>query len=122
MKYYLAAPYNRRDEARRVRAALAEKGYVCTARWIDNHLPSESDADNAMRRHEARQDLADIVDSHLVIVLNDRNYPSTSGGLHLEMGYALALRLPVLLIGEPTSIFHIDLPCYAKVDDVPTAA
>ena len=48
-------------------------------------------------------DLLDIERSDALLILTE--YPSTSGGLHVEFGIALARRIPVYVVGPLLNVF-----------------
>lgn len=118
MKVYIAAPFNRREEARSARNVLMKKGYVSVSRWIDNHLTEK--ISDQQKRTEALEDIKDIQKSMRMIFINGK---STAGGMHVEMGYALSEGIPIYLVGKPSSVFH-HLPqvtCFNCVEDIPNA-
>ena len=118
MKVYIAAPFNRREEAREARNILMTKGYKSVSRWIDTHLTEK--ISEKQKRAEALEDFRDIQSAGLMILLNGK---STAGGMHVEMGYALSEGIPIFLVGKPSSVFH-HLPqvtCFKSVEDIPDA-
>lgn len=104
---YIAAPFNQRQYAKQCREALADIGIESTARWIDSHL-TESGLNYDEKQKEAREDLLDIHRADAMVFLNG---PSTTGGMHVEFGFALAKGKNILFVGEPSSIFH----CHSSV-------
>lgn len=102
MEIYIAAPFDWRVKAKRAREVLAKKGFISTATWIDSHLQEEH-LSNEDRWKEARQDLLDIHRAGGFVLLNG---PSTSGGLHIELGFAIAKGKRIWLVGQPSTIFH----------------
>ena len=96
---YIAAPYQKRDQAARVMELLEENGISVTSRWLKS--PDE------MTDEFARQDLADIECADLLLALNYAEFENSgTGGRHVELGYALALGKAVLLVGNVSNIFH----------------
>lgn len=103
INYYLAAPFVRKDEARTARLLIAQElGWVCTSRWIDNHVSPLEELDENVAREESETDLQDVAEADIMILLNLEK----SEGKMFEAGYAFALDIPVAIIGTPTSIFH----------------
>jgi len=100
---YIAGPFDQRDQAKLVKDALEKEGHVVTSTWITSHLDALDEIDPETAEREALHDLLAIRRADLVVFLNGQ---STSGGMHVEMGYAIAAGKPILLVGEPTSIFH----------------
>lgn len=93
MRIYISASYAKQAELRPIRDTLAAKGHVVTSSWIGE----ETTIAEKWRGHEAAflrrrlgvKDLAEIMACDLF--LNDQSVPSVSGGLHCELGMALAL-------------------------------
>lgn len=101
--YYLAAPFGCKDEARAARLLIAEQlGWVCTSRWIDNHVSPLQELDISVARQESEIDLEDVIEADIMVLLNLQ----MSEGKMFEAGYAFAFDTPIALIGKPTSIFH----------------
>lgn len=107
MNIYLAARFSKRDRMRMVRADLKVIGHTVTSRWIDR---DQDDQDVVLTRgweaeQYASEDILDLEGSELVIVFTEPERIATHGGKHFEMGYAMGLGIPVLLVGEPENIF-----------------
>ena len=111
MNIYLAAGYDQQERMRSYRKILegGRRGIVITSRWID---VKES---NPMQEHEiasdedaavsyCRMDLDDIDRADVFLMFTDS--PSTSGGRHTELGYALAREKVVMIIGPRENIFQ----------------
>jgi nucleoside 2-deoxyribosyltransferase len=98
---YIAAPYEERKQANRVRVRLAAQSIACSSRWL-------TDDGSATLSHEwARADLDDVRAADALLALNPPAYHQRgSGGRHVELGYALALDKPILVVGERSNIFH----------------
>jgi len=105
---YVAAPFDGREAAAAAQIELEGYGLVTTSSWIEKHLKGLDEELPAWQlAQEARQDLQDIDRAHYFVLLNDQALPqSTSGGRHFEMGYALAQKKEVFLLGPRTSVFH----------------
>ncbi len=93
---YLAASYNRKDEMCAIAEKLQLLGHTITSRWIVQHGEDQETG--------AREDLEDIDNSAWVISFTGAG--TTSGGRHVEFGYALAKGKAMVLIGEPENVFH----------------
>ncbi len=115
---YVAAPFNRKEEARVARAILEANGFLVSSRWIDYHLDAET-MDEAVMRKEAQADVFDVGNADIFVLLNEEGWQKEgqSGGRFLEMGVALALGKRVIVAGAKTSIFHY-LPQVEFVKDV----
>lgn len=120
MTFYLAAPYAVRDL---VRATLQTLGLKedCTASWLDaahtihaGTLDTAPDMSDDYAYQHSEDDFADIDRADTFILLT-HSYCSrwglspartSSGGRHVETGYALAKGKPVYIVGQPENIFH----------------
>ena len=110
MKVYIAAPYPLKERAARMARVLALKGIEVTSRWLTQPNPN-SDAG-------ARMDLEDIAAADALLALNPEGWEEKgTGGRHVELGYALALGKPILLVGERSNIFH-HLTSVVQVDEI----
>lgn len=100
LRVYLAAPFELQEMAARIAAFLAtEHGIGCTSRWL---TAGGVDSDEW-----ARYCLADVGRCDVFVVINPEAFRKTgTGGRHVEFGYALALRKPVVIVGEQTNLFH----------------
>ncbi len=110
MKIYVAGPASAREELQVYAAAFAQAGHEITSRWLD--VPSGVGAvldlsDSEVQRLVGR-DLADvaIADTLVMFVPNQDVLFGHTGGRHVEVGFALALEIPVIVVGLPENIFH----------------
>lgn len=119
MRAYIAAPYAAREQIKRYATELDQIGYQVTSRWLDEPHdinPTTTGAALALSDTEAntaaRNDLDDIDGSDIFVVITARECTgleaqrSTSGGRHVETGYALARGISVIVVGDPENIFH----------------
>lgn len=96
---YIAAPIEKRDYALRIMRILQIRNITVTSSWI-NH-PQQLSHEGAMT------DLQDLRNADLLVALNPEGWEKHgTGGRHVELGYALALGKPVLLVGERSNMFH----------------
>lgn len=99
VKIYIAAPYPLRDEAIRVMRMLEVGGLEVTSRWLK--------APDDLADEHARKDLDDVAAADVLLALNPEGWANQgTGGRHVELGYAIALGKPIVLVGERTNIFH----------------
>ena len=99
MKVYIAAPYELRDEAVRIKATLEAEGQEVTSRWL-TQLDEEGDKG-------ARMDLADVARADVLLLLNPEEYRrSGTGGRHCEFMHAWTLGKRVTILGVRSNIFH----------------
>lgn len=112
MNIYLAAWYERNAEMRDYRDRLKVMGHHVTSGWIDQHkwkLPQSMGEDEVLAHPEiaaryALKDLQDIVACDLLVHFTSPGFGK--GGRHIEFGYALALRLPIAIVGPRENVFH----------------
>lgn len=109
MKVYLAASWSLKHELAKARDELAGMGIEVTSRWLD--APDAESMKTADIKHSldkaaihAGTDLQDIDRADVVLVITDA--PSTTGGLHVEFGYAAGRGKRVLVCGPRLNVFH----------------
>lgn len=110
---YLAAPWVMGKDARVAKKYLEKrvKGLRVISRWIarspkkirpNYDYTKDSSFTLKQGREQANIDLEDIKRSRCLVVLNHVK----SEGKVVEQGIALALKKPVIVIGNKTNIFH----------------
>lgn len=123
MKIYIAAPFVARDYIRyQILPMLNSAGHGVTSSWLFGTREinagsvgaSESSSTDDVRRH-ANGDLHDVGISDVVLSLTANYFSDVvavkdksilhTGGRHVEVGYALANRIPVITVGEPENVF-----------------
>lgn len=98
-KVYLAAPYSLRELAQSIRIELMDLGIVVTSHWITEKMPTD--------REGAFIDMDDVRRAEGLVLLNPPEYANSgSGGRHTEVGMALLLNMPIVIIGASSNIFH----------------
>lgn len=100
---YIAAPFDQREQAQQLKEFLESLGHVTTSAWITSHYGTYDEVSPEVAAVEAHLDLEAIRRAEVLILINGA---STSGGMHLEMGYAIAAGKGILVWGAPSSIFH----------------
>lgn len=114
MRVYVAAMYGRREEMLEVHRVLREAGHEPTARWVDGAEETVGEAAAG-----ALMDLEDVRRAEVLLFhAQPHGSANTGGGRHFEFGYAHALRIWCVVIGEREQIF-CHLP---EVDVVPDLA
>lgn len=94
MRLYLAGASKQRAFIANLAGAIERQGHTITHKWWANFCTRWTLGRSFSQ--SAKDDLAGVADCEvLVIVMDDR---TVSPGAHLELGYALALRKPVLAI------------------------
>lgn len=127
---YIAAGYGRRQELLAparffgscvLVGGLAERlqlaGHTITSHWI-TETRDRVDGDHNEYLC-ASMDLYDVRRSDLLVYLSGKLPRSRGrGGKHVELGYALGLGIPVVVLGDPENIFHSLVPAVQSVDEL----
>lgn len=115
---YVAGPYAARHRLNGFAVHLRDLGVEVTASWLqETHditpgtINAATDLTDADVSRHAATDLHDISRADLLVLITAEVSgldPTTvfSGGRHVETGYALAVDVPVLVVGEPENVFH----------------
>lgn len=115
MRVYLAAPYAARDRVRLYRDELTRLGVKVTSSWLheshdinDGTIGAATALDDDTVSKHAVQDFDDIRYSDLLVLFTEKavDVDRSTGGRHVETGYALALGKPIIVVGEPENVFH----------------
>jgi hypothetical protein len=105
MNFYIAGAWTDRPFLRNVRTALIDHGHSVTARWLDA-------PDDGNHGEWAAIDLEDIRACDTFLLFAD--VPSSSGGYHVETGYALALGKSIIAVGVKSNLFHHLIPTWYR--------
>jgi nucleoside 2-deoxyribosyltransferase len=124
LKVYLAAPFESRELMLALRDALQARGVYVTSTWL---TPADGNNQNmaVIRdnyddcRVRAIQDFRDIDEADVLVLYKPRELhrQPTTGGHHVEVGYALGHGKPVFVIGDRENIFHYH-PMTTTVKDI----
>lgn len=107
MKIYLAAKYFRNPEMRDVKEILQKENIEVISSWIEGNQLDEVFLSIEERNKIAKRDLTDLSKSEILLWFSETNTAkSIRGARHVEFGYALALGIPIYVIGEKENIFH----------------
>ena len=107
---YLAGRYDRRRELE-AKAAMLPDDWRSSARWLTGAHEGATDPDVLQRC--AREDLEDIRSSDVLVAFTEGpDVGHTSGGRHVEVGYAIAMGLPVIVVGPVENVFYHGMPRY----------
>jgi hypothetical protein len=95
------------EEGKRRREQLREIGHEVTSRWLDVDIIPVPDITMGTRPMLWGHALADMQDiRHCDLFVIDSTTPSTTGGYHVEFGWAMGLDKNCVLIGPMLNIFH----------------
>lgn len=112
-KIYLAASFNAIEQTRQMAKLLTAAGHTITADWfrVDHPIEKIWDGDNRGKVAEALAllDLTGLDRAEVVII--DTSIVSSTGGIHVELGYVLGYSRyvcpkRVILIGPADNIFY----------------
>jgi hypothetical protein len=128
MKVYVAAPYAARDHVRELFASWydteSDNGWLdLTSGWLQDSnalhkgtLDATPDHSDELVRFRVGRDFSHIEQADALLLLTGRWVldqgwvtdisQTTSGGRHVETGCAIALGIPVIVIGQPENVFH----------------
>lgn len=116
---YISAPSELRGRARWMRNSLKLSGINVISRWLDEpdgefkNVPDDKSQAGPL----ALKNLEDINQCGVLIAINPEEYRHKgSGGRHVELGFALAHELGIVIYGERTGIFHY-LPGILHVEE-----
>ena len=108
-KVYVAGWFGSQKRLQAERDRLREYGYVVTSSWLNEAVADPTKITTHDLLPESNQLLAakdfwEITESNVLIV--DTIDVSDRGGREVEMGYALAHKIPVIVIGPRRNVFH----------------
>jgi len=110
MKVYLAADSSQQETMRELRELLRKRNIECTSRWLDVDLLANKGQlySEAELAHWAQTDLEDVESAHVLVAFNPESHQKQgTGGRHVELGYAIAMKIPIIYVGEKReNIFH----------------
>lgn len=104
---YIASRFKHQPEARKLRDQILALGLGCTSRWLEEEPSLGNFLSEDHKRKIAAMDLLDVRRAQALLLFNpeeDRTYGT--GGCHVETGYALALGIPVFVLGCASNVFH----------------
>ena len=107
MRIYVAAPWADCVHADKFATTLEDQGHTITHKWwVAEEKGFNYPLDKDLFRQCAIDDFVAIHTADRVIVLNTQKRGEETSGKAVETGIALALRIPVIVIGKWTNIFH----------------
>lgn len=106
-RIYVAASFHGIERIRDEVDSLEERGHDVLGVWHQPNDPIEAIWDGnfggRIAQALALRDLHGIETCDLMVI--DTLDPSSTGGRNVELGYALALKKRIILIGPPTTVF-----------------
>jgi nucleoside 2-deoxyribosyltransferase len=117
-KVYVAASSNQLERAKQTMAVLEERGYTVTHDWVTEvEVVGEANpvgASMTARANWAKADLSGVAAADVMLLL----MPAEGGfGAAVELGYALALGIPVVASGcTERTIFTALARCFDRDD------
>lgn len=112
-RVYLASRFSLQKEHLPRIADLEANNMLCCARWIteEPELSAETTPGlDELRAEWGQKDYNDVVDADAMVAFSespDGDVPGRSrGGRHVEFGIALALGIPIIVVGPKENIFH----------------
>lgn len=110
MKVYLASRYSTKDIIKGCAKELRDIGIEVTSSWLEEpHGPEVqlTQISGEESTQYAYRDLVDISSADILVFFSvDPTIATIRGGRHVEYGYALGIRKPILVVGPKENIFH----------------
>lgn len=108
MRVYLAARWEQGPLMREWRRMLGLQGVGCTSRWLDVQASGLRAVENDdIMLANAVVDFEDVKAADVLVCYSPpEGFGHGRGGRHAELGVALGLGKPVVLVGERENIFH----------------
>src|SRR5216117_310723 len=107
---YLASRWSFKPILKSVwRPGLLAHGFEVNSRWLDEQ---EEKADEQLsideKRYFGQRDIDDIIDADLFVQFNYAEHYENDRtcGRHHELGMAIVLHKPIIIVGENRSVFH----------------
>lgn len=116
MRIYISGKWADRDQVQNYMVRLAKAGHTITEDWTQHHHPPSFDE----AQRYAMADILGIKNCDAIVVIFERNYRYR--GSFIEIGAALALGKPVLILGDKeldsTLLNHFLVTRLASWDDL----
>lgn len=115
-KVYIAAPFEQRAASLALKEHLVARGIVVTSTWLTDADTASMDALKKRgpqgllqdARLRCIEDFKNIDEADFFILFKPKEWhrKPTTGGHHVETGYAQARGKPVIIFGERENVFH----------------
>jgi hypothetical protein len=118
MIIYTAGPFKDREYVKEVAEKLRDNYYDVNSRWLDVSPDTpEGMTKEEYYRQQALNDLEDCIKANLLVYVNTG---TMSEGKATELGVALAMLKPIIIVGpggRSNNIFlHLNIPHYETVE------
>lgn len=124
MKVYLAARYTSKLLLKTYAEQLRKEGIEVTSSWLEEPHAPNTTMDELPEKdltQYASDDLKDIDAADALVFFSiEPTQKSVRGGRHVEFGYALGTKKPILVVGPRENIFH-HLPTVFQLNTWPEA-
>jgi hypothetical protein len=109
MEIYLAASWPERKRMRDIADHLGALGHTAASSWIWSESLTGMNAEDVAKDPDKAvagclRDIEDLERAARVAVFTD--VPSSTGGFHVEFGYALCMEKPIDIIGPRPNVFY----------------
>lgn len=113
IKFYFAGRYGRRKELLEYAEALRCAGHEVTSRWLNGeHEMHDEKPSHDQAKMFAMDDLQDIHRADILVAFTESPGDANGrarGGRHVELGYALARGMYVIVVGHRENVFcHLE--------------
>lgn len=119
MRVYVAGPWRRRTEVAQAAEQIHAAGHIITHPWWEHEdVPLDWGLHEKYRRElatQARKDFQAVEGAEVVVVMNLEQ----SEGKAVEQGIALALEIPIIVVGAP--VLNIFQYLFVQVDTLEDA-
>jgi len=105
---YISASFDDAEAAERVAKTMRAHAVEVTSTWHKPPLTAWKSGTSAIGGNGeeiAARCLTEMLHSDWIVALAGGK-PSTAGGTHTELGFAIGIKRPIIMIGSPTSPFH----------------
>ena len=117
IKVYVAGSFDHAKEINTFADILRRTpGVEITSHWLQEPPLDQHDYELAQwhARVRCNEDVIDLERSDVLVLVSW--WPSTKGGMHAELGMAIAHRMPILLVGPEQNFFY-NWSYVKRVDD-----
>jgi len=117
-RLYVAGPWAHKAQVNIEAQKYRDAGYTVDCHWLtledDDEIDFNATEKQSYYRALALKDVEEVLHSDAFIIINSKK----SEGKCVELGLAIALIKPVLLIGPRTNIFHtLNIPRFDTVEE-----